>query len=121
MAESDKEIKEYVRQVILETMDINLAHDKFYEEALKKELFERWKKIEKCEQEILSYRYGLISGERHTEKETGEQFGIEPKVVRQIEFKVLGRRQRALNAEKLDEYLRKLREKEEKRRWKYQW
>ena len=99
---------------------ITLPHDENYDDALKKELYDRWKNASEHQQEILVYRYGLASGDSHSLEETAELFGVSINEVRQTEFKVFGHKQRSLNAEKLRQYFCKLREKKQSR-WKYQW
>ena len=133
MKADEERIIEEIRQALLKVLGIDiddpddsdepgfsLPHDENYEDALKKELFNRWKKASDLEQEILVYHYGLASGEMHSEEETASLFGVDRKEIRQIEFKVFGHRQRALNVEKLRDYINELREKKQ-RGWKYQW
>ena len=124
---------EIIRKAMIEMFDIDinnpddsnepgysLPKDAQFDDLLKKELFKRWKNVSKQEQEILVYRFGLSNGVLHTEAETSELYRISPKEVRQAEFKVFGRRQRSLNAEKLREYISELRKKRRKNSWKYQ-
>ena len=99
---------------------ITLPHDENFDDALKRELYERWKNASEHEQEILVYRYGLAGGDSHSLEETADLFSVSKNEVRQTEFKVFGHRQRSLNAEKLRRYFSSLREKKQ-RRWKYQW
>lgn len=133
IATDEEKIGNDIRQAMLELFGIDiddpddsdetgvtLPHEENYDDALKKELFSRWKNASEQEQEILAFRYGLANGVLHSEEETAEAYGADRKEVRQIEFKVFGRRQRGTNAEKLREYVNKLREKKQ-RVWKYQW
>lgn len=133
MTDSEKACREEVRQAVLETLGIDiddpddsdepgftLPRDESYKDALKKELFGRWMKAAEREQEILVFRYGLANGKIHSEEETAAAYGVDRKEIRQIEFKVFGHRQRVLNAEKLRDYIIKLKEKKQ-RGWKYQW
>jgi len=46
-------------------------------------------KLKKKEQDILRFRYNFIDGKKHTLKTIGEQMGISPETVRQIEIRAL--------------------------------
>lgn len=134
MTDSEKTVRDEIRQAMLEMLDIDidnpddseepgitLPRDENYDDALNKVLFSRWKNASEREQEILVFRYGLAGGEKHSEEETAAAYGVVNKEVRQIEFKVFGHRQRGSNAEKLREHFKRLKEKKQKREWKYQW
>jgi RNA polymerase primary sigma factor len=45
--------------------------------------------LKEREKRILTYRYQLNGGERHTLREIGERFDISPETVRQIEMRAL--------------------------------
>jgi len=58
------------------------------------------------EQQVLSYRFGLVDGTPNTLEEVGEIFGVTRERIRQIETKAIRRLRHPTRSNKLREYLR---------------
>ncbi|MBI4831571.1 MAG: sigma-70 family RNA polymerase sigma factor [Candidatus Lindowbacteria bacterium] len=54
------------------------------------------------EADILQFRYGLVDGDPHTLKETGDRFGLTRERIRQIEAKALKKLRKLIGQSKID-------------------
>ncbi|GAB4343890.1 MAG: hypothetical protein Kow0099_22780 [Candidatus Abyssubacteria bacterium] len=65
-------------------------------------LMQMLEQLTQREADILQYRYGLVDGDPHTLKETGDRFNLTRERIRQIESKALKKLRKYITANKID-------------------
>ena len=63
--------------------------DALFKKCAEEETRESLSRLKKKERDIIRFRYNFVDGKKHTLKTIGEQMGISPETVRQIEIRAL--------------------------------
>ncbi|MDA3955315.1 RNA polymerase sigma factor RpoD/SigA [Oceanispirochaeta sp.] len=87
---------------ILEDENYNPDND-FFKKCAEQDTRDSLNKLKENERNIIRHRYNFVDGKKHTLKTIGEQMGISPETVRQIEIRALKRLKE--EASELKEYI----------------